>query len=93
MKSIISNNMECIICFSTANVHKHHIYYGEGLRQVSEQEGCWCYLCANHHNRSKYGVHFDKALDTKLKVQCQEAWENINGSREDFIKKFGKSYI
>lgn len=93
MKSIISNTRECIVCYSKVEIHKHHIYHGEGQRKISEREGCWCYLCATHHNSSKYGVHFDRDLDLKLKRECQEAWEHIRGSREEFIETFGRSYI
>jgi hypothetical protein len=40
---------------------------------------------------SKYGVHFDKALDRSLKEECQKAFERKYN--EDFIKVFGKSYL
>ena len=41
---------------------------------------------------SDEGVHFDRALDLKLKKECQERWEK-NGSRDEWRKKFGKSFI
>lgn len=93
MRSLISNEKCCHICGTTKGIHKHHIFYGTGNRQVSEEQGCWCYLCAFHHNMSAYGVHFNSELDLKLKRLCQWKWEEKNGSREDFIRTFGKSYI
>lgn len=93
MNSIISNERFCLVCGNQINIHKHHIFEGTGRRKLSEKWGCWCYLCARHHNMSNEGVHFNKALDLKLKQQCQKAWEFKFGSREEFIKTFGKNYL
>lgn len=92
--SLMSDTRECLICKSTYNIVVHHIYEGYGRRSVSDREGAWCYLCAYHHNMSKWGVHFNKPLDLKLKKECQERWmEANNATVEDFIKVFSKSYI
>ena len=90
-KSIIQDIKECYVCGTTLDLHKHHIYEGIANRKKSEKYGCWCYLCGKHHNMSKYGVHFDKALDRNLKEECQEAFERKYN--ENFIKVFGKSYL
>ena len=91
-KSIISNDKMCLVC-GFPQVHKHHIFYGTSNRKQSEKYGCWVYLCERHHNMSNEGVHFDKALDIKLKKFCQEKWEAKYGDREQFINVFGKSYL
>ena len=91
-KSLIRNDKECYVCRSTLNIHKHHIYGGAN-RKISDKQGCWVYLCAAHHNMSDQGVHFNKALDTELKEKCQRVWEERNGSRQQFIAVFGKSYL
>ena len=92
-KSIISNERQCLVCGLPYNLHRHHIFFGAANRKLSEQYGCWVYLCARHHNMSNKGVHFNKELDTKLKQTAQKAWEYQNGSREDFIKVFGRNYL
>lgn len=92
-KSIISNEPECLVCKTTLDLHKHHVFGGNGRRKVSEEYGCWVYLCARHHNMSKAGVHFNKTLDTKLKQECQRAWEARYGDRAVFIRTFGRSYL
>nr|DAO53810.1 MAG TPA: Recombination enhancement, RecA-dependent nuclease [Caudoviricetes sp.] len=93
-KSIMSNERKCFACSSTYNLHRHHIYFGSANRKLSEQDGCWVYLCANHHNMSRFGVHTgNRALDIHLKQECQRKWEAKNGTREDFIKRFGKNYL
>lgn len=92
MKSILSNDRECFICHTDYDLHRHHIFAGS-RRQTSEKEGCWVYLCARHHNMSDEGVHFNRENDLHLKRICQARWEALNGDREDFIRKFGKSYL
>lgn len=92
-KSIMSNDRKCYVCGYTQGIHKHHIFFGTANRKISEQEGCWCYLCMRHHNGSNDGVHFNNDLNLKLKRECQERWEHERGSRGEFILKFGKSYL
>lgn len=93
MKSLISDNQVCVVCGTTFNLHRHHIFYGTANRRQSEKYGCTCYLCAHHHNLSQDGVHANRELDLKLKRICQEKWEEEYGTREDFIRAFGKSYL
>ena len=92
MKSIISNDPVCIVCGTTQDLHRHHIFFGSN-RKKSEKWGCWCYLCAAHHNLSNAGVHFNHQFDKSLKERCQTEWESRFGSREDFIKTFRRSWI
>ena len=70
-----------------------NIFYGTANRKKSEEDGCWCYLCAYHHNMSNQGVHFDKRFDLWLKQTCQMKWEAEYGDRSEFIKRYGKSYL
>ena len=93
-KSILQNNKKCYITKSTNNLHKHHIFGGTANRKLSEEDGMWIWLWADWHNMSDYGVHFNKELDLKLKRIAQKRWqEYYHKTKEDFIKKYGKSYI
>lgn len=92
-KSIISNERVCHFCGTPLNLHKHHIFHGAGRRKTSEEDGCWCYLCAAHHNLSDWGVHQDHMADTALKRECQRKWEEVYGDREAFIRRYGISYL
>lgn len=91
-RSIVSNERECLVCNTTHNLHKHHIFYGTSKRHLSEKYGCWCYLCAYHHNMSDEGVHFDKKLDNELKQMAQvkfmKTYPELN-----FLKIFGRNYL
>ena len=91
--SIISNRKECLVCKITKNLHRHHVFYGTANRQKSEDYGCWVYLCFRHHNGSMAGVHSNRTFDNRLKQMCQRKWETLYGTREDFIKVFGRSWI
>lgn len=91
-KSIIQNRKECLICKDEGVLHKHHVFPGVANRKLSEEYGCWCYLCPAHHNMSDYGVHFDHSLDVKIKEYTQRKFEE-KYSREEFMRIFGKNYI
>lgn len=91
-KSLISNEPWCLIC-GAPRVQRHHIFFGTANRSKSEKYGCWCYLCPRHHLDGRVGVHGNKQLDNELRRRCQQAWEEQYGSREDFRKVFGKSYL
>jgi hypothetical protein len=96
MKSIISNEKECFVCGLrewSEKLHKHHIF-GAFNRTRSDREGLWVWLCAEHHNMSCEGVHFNRPFDIVLKKLAQMRWEETNeGGREEFIKRYGKSFL
>lgn len=70
------------------------IFYGTANRNISEQQGCWCYLCPRHHNASNYGVHLNQKLNLMLRQKAQRAWmEKNNKTTEDFIALFGRNYL
>lgn len=88
--SIFTNDLNrCFITGSKHDVHIHHVF-GASNKKNSEIYGFIIPLDAEYHDMSDKGIHFDKEFDLKIKRQCQEYWlENI-GSKEEFIKKFGK---
>lgn len=91
MKSIIQKECECLVCRTTLNLHKHHVF-GAANRKKSEKYGLTVYLCARHHNMSDEGVHFNKTLDTKIKQLAQRKFEETN-SREEFMREFGRNWL
>ena len=92
MKSILNGDRVCYICETTLNLHKHHIFAGTANRKLSEQYGCWVYLCAYHHNASDHSVHANKELDLWLKRVAQIRFEKMY-SRQKFIEVFGRNYL
>lgn len=90
--SVISDEKICVICGSRINLHRHHVYGGTANRRLSEREGCWVYLCYEHHEGNT-GVHNDAALSRALKQRTQIAWMEKNGTEEDFRAIFGRSWL
>lgn len=73
--------------------HKHHVFGGAN-RKLSEQDGVFIYLPPELHNMSDKGIHFNKTFMDYAHSIGQIAWmQHYNKTKEDFIKKYGKSYI
>jgi hypothetical protein len=83
----------CIVCGSPY-VHQHHVFYGTANRQISDKYGYTVPLCYKHHNGDE-GVHKhpNEGLDLKLKQAFQAKYEDEQGTREQFIKEFGRSWL
>lgn len=91
-ESLLSKTKRCYICGAT-NVEKHHIFFGTAKRRISDVEGCWMWLCPEHH-RGSSGVHFDKKLCRKIQVKCEQEWISRNKSDEEgFRNIFGRNYL
>lgn len=91
MKSILQREKKCWVTGDRYNLHEHHIF-GGARRKLSEKYGLKVYLRGDWHNLAGYGVHFNHDLDMRLKRAGQQAFE-LDHSREEFIRIFGKSYI
>lgn len=85
---------QCYKTGDTHNLHKHHIYYGTGLRAISDKHGFWVWLRADYHNQADYGVHGKDGhvLSLMLKQDCQKKFEETH-TREEFRAIIGKSYL
>jgi hypothetical protein len=93
-KSILQDEKVCYITGQTNNLHKHHIYFGNPGRRISEENGFWVYLCGRLHNQSEDGVHGKNGheLDLMLKRHCQMKFEETH-SRAEFMALIGKNYL
>lgn len=93
--SIITKDLEhCIEC-GRNNVEKHEVFFGTANRKLSIEDGLVIPLCkAEHHAGNLRGIHKDQVLNEKWKKIAQEKWQEYYGkTKEDFIKRYGKSYI
>lgn len=74
-------------------MHWHHVFGGPN-RKLSEKYGLKVRLCGYAcHEYGPNAVHRNHEIDTKLKEKGQEAFERVHGSREDFRRVFGKSWL
>ena len=92
-KSIIQTEKECYFCGTTLNLDKHHCIHGWANRKLADKDGLWVYLCKDHHTMSSQSVHQDENMNLVLKKIAQKEWEKKFGTREEFIKRYGKSYL
>lgn len=79
---VTGSNMICI----------HHVFNGPN-RALSEKYGFLIPLHPDWHNMTPYSVHMDEAFDLFLKQKGQTYYESHYGTREDFIREFGESYL
>lgn len=90
-KSIITDDMKHCIVFGCENpvCEEHHVVHGTANRKVSDKRGLVIPLCREHHSE----IHRERKMDLYYKQIAQNAYETKYGSREQFIKEFGKSYL
>ena len=60
MKSILQERKECYFTKCTTGLHEHHIFFGTGQREISEQNGFKVWLRGDLHNRCRCGGGAEK---------------------------------
>ena len=81
----------CVKCGSP-HVQYHHIFMGTANRKKADKYKYIIPLCAEHHTGSN-GIHRNRGVDLRWKELAQQHYERHIGTRKDFIKEFGKSWI
>lgn len=83
----------CYLTGEERGLEKHHIYFGAGLRQISDKHGFWVWLTAEMH-RGTEGVHGRNGHETDLLLKrvCQRRFEETH-SREEFMAIIGRNYL
>lgn len=86
---------ECYITGATnCNLARHEIFYGNPNRTLSKKYGLWVYLIPELHGQGKNGVHGGNTeVNMLLKRAGQLAFERVHGTREEFVKIFGRNYL
>ena len=89
--SILVDDLDyCIVC-GKPHPHKHEVFFGS-KRKLSIKYGMVLPLCYLHHEGDE-SQHKDREIDLQYKKKAQAIWESTYGTREDFIRIFGKSYL
>lgn len=89
--SVLVESMElCIVCKRPAQ-QWHHVF-GSYNRKKSTEYKYIIPLCEEHHTGTN-GVHRNRQMDIHFKQMAQRHYEKNHGSRRQFIKEFGKSWI
>ena len=94
MKSILQTEKKCFVTESPNHLHKHHIFFGTGDRQISEDNGFWVWLRWDHHIADSPNAtpHNDRETDLFYKRMCQRKYEETH-TREDFLRLIGRNYL
>ena len=95
IKSVLTDDLDHCYVTGSNHVHIHHVFPGTGRRKLCDMFGFFVPLEPRLHNMSSESVHSNpnKGLDLQLKQECQRYFEAHCGSRSEFIKLFGKSYL
>jgi len=98
MESILQTERKCLICGRQGDLEEHHCLSGVSNRKNSEKYGLKIWLCRLCHKslHDKGKVFIDEwhyVTETDIKIMAQRKWEETYGTREEFIKIFGKSWI
>ena len=83
---------ECVVCGNPV-VDMHHIFPGTSNRAQSERYGYKIPLCRKHHTDHGVGIHFNRGMALAWQQKAQHHFERNYGTREDFIKTFGRSFL
>jgi hypothetical protein len=92
--SVFTDDMEHCIETGTPHCHRHHIF-GASNRKKSEVYGFVIPIAWNLHEFGEDSIHENPntGLDLKWKRKAQEYYEEHCGTRDNFIKLFGRNYL
>lgn len=90
--SVFTDDMDHCYFTGTAPVERHHIFGGVN-RKNSEKYGFIVPLRPDIHPNGVYAGQSAKLIDLKIKTMAQEYFEREYGTRDDFRRIFGKSYL
>lgn len=92
LHSVLTDDMDSCMFTGAAPVERHHVFGGRN-KKLSEKYGFIAPLRPDLHPNGVFAGKHSKEVDTKLKTMCQQYYEEHYGTREQFIKEFGKSYL
>ena len=84
-----SNLDKCCVCESTYQMTKHEIFEGSGKRSNLMKYGFVLPLCLKCHRE----LQEDSLFNQTWKIKAQTYFEKNYGSREEFIKLFGRNFL
>lgn len=90
--SVFTEDMDHCYFTGACPVERHHIFGGAN-RKNSEKYGFIIPLRPDLHPNGVFAGTDARRMDINLKQMAQEYFESHNGSRDDFRKVFGKSWL
>lgn len=94
-KSILTEYTDiCIFCGAPAEC-MHHLLFGNGMRELAEEDGIKVPSCSRCHMTGSIQerIHDNPMAEKLSKMLGQAVWEKEYGTREQFRKRYGRSYL
>lgn len=95
IKSIVTeHDTICFFCGRPAEC-EHHLLFGNGSRELAEQDGLKVPSCSRCHNMGSgtEAIHNNIMAERLSRMLGQAVYENKIGTREEFRARYGKSYL
>lgn len=95
VKSIITKYQKiCFFCGYPAEC-EHHLIFGNGLRELAEEDGLKVPSCNRCHNMGRVveQIHGNVMAERLSKMLGQAIYEAKIGDRESFRQRYGKSFL
>lgn len=92
LDSIIQREKRCFVTGSEVNLDSHHVFKGS-RRKHSEKHGLKIWLRHDVHMKMHDHSKPYETLENDLKAIAQQAFEDNGGTREEFMRIFGCSYL
>lgn len=77
----------CFICGNAAS-EIHHLVFGRGMRKLADEDGLTAPCC----NRCHKAIHEELRMGKMSKICGQLLYEKTH-TREEFRKRYGRSYL
>lgn len=84
----------CLFCGRPAEC-EHHLLFGSGIRKLAEKDGLKVPACSACHSMGGIAerIHGNPMAEKLSKMLGQAAYEAKIGSREEFRRRYGRSYL
>lgn len=84
----------CIFCGRPKEC-EHHLLFGNGIRNLAEQDGLKVPSCNRCHNMGSVTgcIHNNPMAEKLSKMLGQAIFEAKLGDRDEFRARYGKSYL
>lgn len=92
MHSIIQSEKRCYVSGATSWLDEHHVFKAS-RRKLSEKHGLKVWLRHDIHMQMHDHTPPYETLENDLKAVAQQAFEDNCGTREEFMRIFGASYL
>lgn len=90
--SIMQDEKKCLVTGYPYGLDVHHIFGGPN-RNFSDHYGFWCFLRHDVHQKLHDHQEPYRTLQIDLRKKCQQRYEEMGHSREQFMTIIGRSYL